>query len=99
MCVGTKGTSNVDWEAWVSYWKIARPVRGSIYTVRDARFGKSGRQHIRLVEIVNPAAEFCDAPPQEPWWWAEAFRPIVERKTDISIFTKMLKPSDEKVEI
>jgi hypothetical protein len=30
-----------------------------------------------------------------PYWMAERFRPIVKRKTDISIFTKMLVP--EKV--
>lgn len=96
VCVGTSGTPNVDWDAWCSHWKIVRPERGAIYTVRDTRAG-SVRQHIRLVEIVNPCAQFSDAPPQEPWFWAEAFRPVVERGTDISIFTKMLKP--EKVDV
>lgn len=92
VCIGTEGTPNIDWDTWCTHWKIARPTRGGIYTVRDARIGRAGRQHIRLVEIVNPSAEFSDAPSQEPWWWASAFRPI----TDISIFTKMLKP--KKVE-
>lgn len=95
VCIGTEGSPNIDWDAWVSYWKITRPDRGSIYTVRDTRAGLL-RQHIRLVEIVNPKAKFIDAPPQEPWFWAEAFRPVIERKTDISIFMKMLKP--ERVE-
>lgn len=30
-------------------------------------------------------------------WLAESFRPVVERKTDISIFTAMLNPSRETV--
>lgn len=89
VCVGTDGTRHVDWSAWVSKWKITLPVRGGIYTVRETRMGPH-RQHIRLVEIVNPTAEFCDAPRQEPWFWAIAFRPIVERRTDISCFTEML---------
>lgn len=81
VCIGSKGTPNIDWEAWCAYWKVARPTRGSIYTIRDTRIG-SNRQHVRLVEIVNPIAEFSDALPQEPWFWAEAFRPVVEKKTD-----------------
>jgi len=89
VCVGTDGTLRVDWEALVAYYKIARPSRGSIYTIRDIRVGRV-RQHVRLVEIINPKAKFSDAPDQEPWFWAEAFRPIVDRKTDISIFTEML---------
>lgn len=91
VCVGTNGTPRVDWDAWVAYYKIVRPDRGSIYTVRDIRIGSEGRQFIRLVEIVNPHAKFCDAPDQEPWWWAEAFRPVVDRKTDISFAVEILK--------
>lgn len=34
---------------------------------------------------------------REPGFSAEKFRPIVERKTDISIFTAMLNPSLEDV--
>lgn len=96
VCIGTDGTPNVDWEEWVSYWKIARPSRGSVYTVRDIRAG-ADRQHIRLVEIINPTAEFSDAPPQEPWFWASAFRPIVERKTDITVFTEILRKATKPV--
>ena len=98
VCIGTEGTPRSDWSEWLSYWKIVRPERGSVYTVRDSRIGKDNRQHIRLVEIVNPSAEFIDAPPQEPWWWACAFRPVVERETDISIFTAMLNPSKLRVD-
>ena len=95
VCIGTVGSPNVDWEAWVSCWKIIRPSRGSVYTVRDIRMGAI-RQHVRLVEIINPNAEFKDAQPQEPWFWAEAFRPIVERKTDISALQALLIPANHK---
>ena len=93
VCIGADGTPNIDWDAWLAYYKIVRPERGSIYTVRDTRMGSGDRQFIRVSEIINPLADFIDAPRQEPWWWAEAFRPIVEHKTDISVFTAMLKPS------
>lgn len=92
VCIGTEGTPHINWEAWIVFWKISRPSRGAVYTVRDIRAGRD-RQHIRLFEVVNPIAEFSDAPPQEPWFWAEAFRPTVESKTDISIFTELLAPT------
>lgn len=91
-CIGTEGTPGVDWNAWVSHHKIILPSRGIAYTVRDSRIGKLGRQFIRLVEIVNPSGDyFYDAPPQEPWWLAEAFRPIVDRKTDIGFAHEILR--------
>ena len=32
------------------------------------------------------------------FFWCTRFRPIVDRKTDISIFTRMLSPSKQDVE-
>jgi hypothetical protein len=96
VCVGIEGTPRADWSEWPAYYKIVKPERGPVYTVRDSRIGANGRQHIRLVEIVNPPAKFIDAPDQEPWWWAEGFRPVVERKTSIEIFTKLL--ADNRVD-
>jgi hypothetical protein len=92
VCVGTKGTPNIDWDAWCAYWKVVRPTRGLTYTVRDTRIGRDGRQHLHLVEIVNPIAEFIDAPPQEKWFWAEAFRPAVENSTTagMAVFREIL---------
>lgn len=92
VCIGTKGTPNFDWAAWCAYWKVVTPTRGETYTVRDTRIGRDGRQHLHLIEIVNPIVPFRDAPDQEKWFWAEAFRPVIEKKTDISIFTKLLAP-------
>lgn len=96
VCIGTDGSPRIDWDAWAALYKVVRPVRGSIYTVRDTRIGSEGRQFIRLVEIVNPPAKFSDAPDQEPWWWAEAFRPLVERETDISVFQEILRKATRK---
>lgn len=90
VCIGTEGTPGIDWDNWCKFWCIIKPRRSEVYTVRDTRPGSNG-QMIRLFEIVNPIIEFRDAPPQEIWWWASAFRPAVERKTDISVFTKILR--------
>jgi hypothetical protein len=85
------------WRHWRQYWGVATPAKGSVYTIREIRLRKDGTLGLRLVEVINPACEWNDAPPQEPWYHATDFRPVVERKTDISIFTAMLNPSDERV--
>lgn len=68
-------------------WNGDPPITGKIYTVHAIEFCERYQQPVlRLVEIRN-----------ELGYWVNRFRPIVERKTDISIFTKMLTPSDEKI--
>ena len=62
-------------------WGGVAPVKGQVYTVSG--FGKALRGDelcLRLFELSTPA--WC--------YLAHRFRPIVERKTDISIFTAML---------
>lgn len=71
---------------------------GEVYTIRWA--GPSphprtyGKPAIRLVGVVRG-----DDPGNPDWndmpWMAIRFRPVVERKTDISVFTKML--TDTKI--
>lgn len=67
------------------------PVRGTVYHVRS--FSPSG--NVLLAEIV------C-APHAWEWgygeggWLPRRFRPVTERKTDISIFTAMLTPNRER---
>ena len=67
--------------------------RGGIYTVSTA-FVFEGYQWagpipcITLVEV---------APVRGCGWDARNFRPLTTRKTDITIFKKMLKPADELV--
>jgi hypothetical protein len=99
VCVGGRATSRSPafWKAWREQHKIIIPQRGIVYTIRDTRMAKDGTQRARLMEIINPAVPFTDAPDQEPWFQSASFRPVVERKTDISIFTRMLTPEKERV--
>lgn len=70
------------------------PVKGRVYTVR-------GLEHINygsglgllLEEIVNPPRSWPDEADGEPGFMSTRFRPVVTRKTSISIFTEMLMPS------
>ena len=65
--------------------------RGTIYTVRAlGSCPVTGRPSICLEEIIHPI---------HPTWrveWAylqERFRPVVDQRTDISIFRRMLNPT------
>jgi hypothetical protein len=62
------------------------PVLGGIYTIRGIE-GHADSLYFVLQEIVNPPRGSGN----ETWFEAVAFRPVVELKTDISIFTRMLK--------
>jgi len=66
-----------------TYNGVAPPKVGQIYTVVDVTQGAT-QPGLVLAEIYhhNPLG-----------WAARRFRPIIERKTDISIFTAMLNPS------
>jgi hypothetical protein len=99
VCVGCEGTPRPKgyWEKWQKDWNVTLPQRGVIYTVRDARMTPTGVGFIRVCEIRNPDVEYIDARHQEPWFFSEGFRPVVERKTDISIFNAMLTPKTEQV--
>lgn len=62
-------------------WTNDKPEIGTVYTVARVIAGRYGSyQSLLLVEICN----------DDLGYRAERFRPVVERKTDISIFTKML---------
>lgn len=75
------------------------PRKGGIYTLRDP-FSADGWTWWRLVEVVNAPANPLNGQygVQEPGFVPRRFRPIVERKTDISIFTAMLTPSKQGVD-
>jgi hypothetical protein len=68
-----------------------------VYTIRALRVNpRTQVLNGLLVEIVNPER---DAPPDgfgEPFFGMWRFRPLVERRTDISVFRKMLVPSRAK---
>lgn len=55
------------------------------------------RQCVRLAEVIRKPCEI-DPDGSMPFR-ASRFRPVVERKTDISIFTEMLNPSHKVVEV
>jgi hypothetical protein len=86
------------------YRSLERPVEKRVYTVRgyasveylNATREPNVRCLIYLEEIVNPPVMW-DFGVDEIAWPALRFRPVVERKTDISIFTAMLNPSKEHV--
>jgi hypothetical protein len=69
------------------------PVRGQVYTIR-AIAEVLGQTAFLLMEVRN-----------DPYPWANGFvelhieakffRPVVERKTDISVFTEMLKTTKQ----
>lgn len=68
------------------------PKLGAIYHVRgNDPYQPQSVQYIWLEEIINPTS-FA----HEPSFIAVYFRPVVERKTDISIFTRML--TDERAD-
>jgi hypothetical protein len=67
-------------------------MKGSVYTIRRIE-SADGWCAVWLEEVVNPVLDiWLDRGPEEPAFSASRFRPIVERKTDISIFRKMLTP-------
>lgn len=66
------------------------PKTGQVYTIRSFVSAR-GRVFVRLIEIINQPEKLLGN--VEPAFWVERFRPVVETKTDISIFTSMLKPS------
>lgn len=72
--------------------------KGTIYTVRGIDRW-DGVTSYYLEEIVHPVLDiWLDREPTEPTWHGRRFRPIAERKTDISIFTSMLNPSKRSVD-
>ena len=84
----------VGW--WVNVniknWGYTVPTVGSVYTIRELVMG--GILCLRLVEIVNPPLPSppCTAEDREPSFDVTAFKPLEEKKTDISALTKLLEP-------
>ncbi len=81
-------------EGYVLLTPLVLPVKGKIYTVRSIEIGLvRGEACLRLEEIEDQTAEVLAE--GELWeieivFDASYFRPLVERKTDISVFKEML---------
>lgn len=91
---------DVPWPADISRHLsagVSLPVPGQVYTIRWAGISEDdGNLYVRLDEIVNPVQKWPGYRAGEARFGSRRFRPVVTRKTDISIFTDML--TDTKVE-
>ena len=68
------------------------PIKGSIYTVRgfvSPDVGNERTPGMLLEEVVNAPWEYNEGV-FEPSFHPYHFRPVVQRKTDISVFKRML---------
>lgn len=72
------------------------PKAGVVYTIRSLFEAKTEQLCIRLVEILNPLREYNEGY-MEAGFVADNFRPLCDKKTDISIFEAMLKPNKVNV--
>lgn len=82
-----------DWKKVLSYDPACSvPKRGNIYTIREIYLDPySGSTGIRLVEIVNALGLYLGTDRLiERGWCLHEFKPLEEKKTNISIFTRML---------
>lgn len=70
-------------------------IKGNVYTIRGVVFDLKGTLCVYLVEARSPLPPLSNG--MERPYFATRFRPLVERKTDISIFKKMLNKRLEKV--
>lgn len=74
-----------------------RPVTGNVYTVRwvgqrptDQSIGIMLEEHFGGLHPLHEI-EYC--------FNFASFRPVIERKTDISVFTAMLTPNKKRVRV
>lgn len=71
-------------------WHDDAPIEGAVYTVSGNFVGADGTPIIHLIELRRSAeAVFWYGP--ETGYRASRFRPIVDRKTDISVFQEILR--------
>lgn len=71
---------------WRIRWpELALPTKGTIYRVRDVYY--EDWAGLRLQGIKNPPSDYG----VEPYYTAEAFRPLTERKNDAEAFVRKLK--------
>jgi hypothetical protein len=72
-------------------WSVGTLQKGAVYTIRWIGFYAHPLHHgihVRLQEIIRPCGD--DSGKKDTPYRVGRFRPLDERKTDISIFTAML---------
>jgi hypothetical protein len=77
---------------WADHNSIVNAVVGQTYTIRAAFLSLEGEEAVYVEEIKNKEHRSG----MEFGFCAYRFRPVVERKTDISIFKAMLTPAGKK---
>lgn len=83
--------------AWDVHGFEKTPQCGAVYTIREIFTDTASGCAFALHEIVNRPAFYKGAVGirfVEKRWRSSNFRPLVSRKTDISIFKAMLKPTE-----
>lgn len=73
-----------------AFFGEAYPHVGGVFTIREI-FEARGGECLRLFEISNPPYPYVEGY-MECGFRTNFFRPVVERKTDISIFKALLNP-------
>lgn len=66
------------------------PEKGVVYTVSNT-YASDDEQVIELLEFPSPADGYWDA-----GFLSDAFRPAVDRKTDIAVFKEILRKATRK---
>ena len=83
VCINSE---NRPGKVWI--WDDA-PTEGKVYTISALSFER-GERVVELIELPrHPESKLRG-------YAAFRFRPIVERKTDIAIFTKLLAPTKQR---
>ena len=94
VCIATPWDESSLWEPWRKLVPN-RPILRGVYTVRGA-CPSQDEPGIYLCEIMNPMGRF-NIGWHEGGFCCEFFRPVVERKTSIEVFRKLLQPKTENV--
>lgn len=85
-------------DAFIRWYDGTKIVKGQTYTVRNTGTTVFGTPGIRLMEVELTGVNGYNTglPFKDNLYKQSRFRPLVERKTDISVFTALLNPANHK---
>jgi hypothetical protein len=95
------------WDPQDRFPAIAYPKKGTVYTIRSVHKPCCSESNsnepfcVMVDELKSPPGTVCLAcgEPGEMDFRHSRFRPLIERKTSIEIFTKMLTPNKRQREV